>query len=142
MWRFYVGLVVVWVALMPPLFTAGACTAEFEGVNSRLMHELKSLQSPETAREFFRSRGDAVSLVTPEQCRQSKPRFLDRCGVGSLVYAKLPVQNRICSIYRDDSIKVLLQYDSKGFLLRFNTDMAPFKSLRVPFTGQLIHWGR
>ena len=142
MWRFYAAVAVVWVALMPPLFTAGACTAEFDAANSRLTKGLSGLRSPEAARDFFREQGIPVSLVTYQQCRESKPRFLSSCGTGPFVYAKIPVQSRVCSIYRDDSIKVLLQYDARGFLVRFNTDMEPFKSLRVPFTDQFIHWGR
>lgn len=142
MWRFYLAVALVWVALAPPFFTGGACTAEFNQENARLLHDGKALRSPESARDYFRQRGAAVSLVPNEQCRASKPRFLDRCGSGPFVYAKLPVQNKICSIYRDSSIQVLVQYDDKGFATRLNTDMAPFKSLPIPFTHTAIHWGR
>jgi hypothetical protein len=39
-------------------------------------------------------------------------------------------------------IKLLMRYDERGQLIGFNSDMAPFKSLQIPFTTTLLHWGR
>lgn len=142
MWRFYAAVALVWLVLAPPLFTGGACSEEFEAENVRLAREGRTLQRAESARDYFRGRGVPVSLITPDQCRQVKPRFLARCGAGPLVYAKVPVKNKVCSFYRDDSIQVQLQYNERGFLAAFNTEMAPFKSLPIPFTSSAIHWGR
>jgi len=142
MWRFYAVVAVVWVALAPPLFTGGACSAEFDAENRRLMRDGANFASAESARGYFQSRGVPVSVITPDRCRQVKPRFLSRCGSGPLVYAQVPVQNKVCSFYRDDAIKVQLQYNELGRLARFDTDMAPFKSLPIPFTDKAIHWGR
>jgi hypothetical protein len=142
MWRFYAAVALVWLVLMPPLFTGGACTAEFDTEAERVSRDNSRLLTPESARDYFRSRDVPVSLLTSRECRDRKPRFLDRCGPGSLVYAKVPVKNTICSIYRDEDIKLLMQYDERGHLTRFNADMAPFKSLQIPLTTTLIHWGR
>lgn len=45
-------------------------------------------------------------------------------------------------MYQDEDVKITLVYDVKGRLSRFNTDMAPFKSLPIPFSGASIHWAR
>ena len=142
MWRFYALVSVIWAALLPPVFTDGQCTSEFDQAASLVTQNRKAVSKPESARDFFRSRGIPVSLVSAEQCRETKPRFLDRCSSGPLVFAKVPVQSKICSIYRDEDTKVLLQYDEKGNLIRFNTDMAPYKSLPIPFTSFVVHWAR
>jgi hypothetical protein len=69
-----------------------------------------------------------VSLITLEQCRQVKPRFLSCCGSGPLVRAEVPVKNKACSLYRDDSIKVTLRYGERGRWEGLDTDMAPRSS--------------
>jgi hypothetical protein len=142
MWHFYAFVVVVWLALMPPLFTGGACTAEYDAATNQVVDAARSLKTPQAALEYFRSRSLPAVVITPEQCRQAKPRFLDRCSSGSLIYAKLPVRNKVCSLYRDDEVKVQVQYDDKGRLVRLKTDMAPFKSLPIPFFSSSLYWAR
>lgn len=142
MWRFYAAVVLVWVALAPPLFTGGACSAEFDAENQRLARDGRQLVNAESAKRYFQSRGVPVSLITLEQCRQVKPRFLSRCGSGPLVRAEVPVQSKVCSFYRDDAIKVTLRYGERGRWEGLDTDMAPFKSLPIPFTSKAIDWGR
>jgi hypothetical protein len=142
MWRLYSLIAIVWLALAPPLFTGGACTEEFEAITNQFLRQGRSLNSPDAALEHFRANGTPVSAITPERCRESKPRFMSRCGLGTTVYARVPVKNPICSFYRDSDIKVYLEYDDKGRPQRFNTDMAPYKSLPIPGTKKLIHWGR
>ncbi len=142
MWRLYVLIAVVWIAMAPPLFTGGACTAEFEAKTNEVLKNGRSLNSPDAALTYFRAGGTPVSAITPERCRESKPRFMSRCGLGTVVFAKVPVKNPVCSFYRDSDIKVYIDYDEKGRPQRFNTDMAPYKSLPIPGTKTLIHWGR
>lgn len=142
MWRLYALIGLVWLTLAPPLFTGGACTREFEEAAENVLKSGPRLRSPESATEFFRSAGIPVSAITPARCRASKPRFLDRCGSGTVVLAKIPIKNLICRAYRDSAVAVQLEYDEKGRALRVSTEMAPFKSLLIPGTGQMIHWGR
>lgn len=142
MWRVYALIGLVWLALAPPLFTGGACTQEYEQATEGVLNNESRLRTPEAAAEYFRSSGLPVSSITPERCRESKPRFLNRCGTGTVVVAKVPVKNLICRTYRDSSVAVYLEYDEKGRPLRINTDMAPFKSLPIPGTSRMIHWGR
>jgi hypothetical protein len=142
MWRFYAAVALVWAALAPPLFTDGACSAEFDAEDALLARDGHRLVNAESARSYFQSRGVPVSLITLDRCRQVKPRFLSRCGSGPLVYAKVPVKNKVCSFYRDDAITVQLRYNERGRLEGLDTNMAPFKSLPIPFTDKAIHWGR
>ena len=58
------------------------------------------------------------------------------------MYARVPVKNQLCRLYRDSEVKVQLQYDERGSLLRMATDMDPYKSLPIPFVGITLHWAR
>lgn len=135
-------LALVWIALLPPLFTAGACTAEFNQVLSQLSGNQTSLSSPALAQAYWNLRRIPNSVISADQCRRAKPRFIDTCGVGPLVYAVVPVQNNICRIYRDGSIRIQLQYDERARLTRVVTEMNPFKSLPLPWVGVTLHWAR
>jgi hypothetical protein len=141
-WKFYALVAAIWIALMPPLFTEGACTAEYEAATKAVAAQGKRLNTSEGALQYWREQSVPVSLVTPEQCRQVKPRFSDRCGTGALVYATVPIQNVVCRVYRDDTIKIQLHYDEKDRLMRFRSDMKPYKSLPIPVAGVVIHWAR
>jgi hypothetical protein len=127
---------------MPPVFTDGQCTAEFDEASALISRNRAVMRRPESAQDFFKAANVPATLLTVEQCRVTKPRFLDRCGPGPIVYANVPVKNKICSVYRDEETKLLLRYDEKGNLVRFTADMAPYKSLPIPFTSTQIHWAR
>ena len=140
--RILAVLALVWLALLPPLFTDGACTAEFDREVSLLESNRKSLLSPALAEAYWAARQVPAAMVSVDQCRQSRPRFVAICGSGALVHAVVPVQNRICRIYRDDGIRVQLQYDNRNRLVRMVTDMSPFRSLPLPWLGVSLHWAR
>ena len=140
--KILIPVAIAWIALMPPLFTDGACTAEFNQESARLEKDGKSLRSSVLADTYWRERSVAHVVLSVDQCRKAKPRFLARCGDGPLVVAKVPVKDTICRIYRDDEIRVVLQYDDRDRLSRLQVDMNPFKSLPIPFTGLMLHWAR
>ena len=140
--KILIPVAILWVALAPPLFTKGACTAEFEWESARLATDQKSLRSSVMADAYWRERSVPHVILGVEQCRKAKPRFLARCGDGPLLIAKVPVKDTICRIYRDDEIRVVLQYDDRDRLSRLQVDMNPFKSLPIPFTGLMLHWAR
>jgi hypothetical protein len=142
MWRFYAALALLGVTLSPPLFTAGACTAEYESQAARIEADRAALRTPESAMNYWRSRLIPAALLTPEDCRRAKPSFLDRCGPGPLVYARVPVNNWVCRLYRDDEVRVQLRYDDPGRLLRIQTDMNPFKLVRLPYVDTTVYWAR
>jgi hypothetical protein len=140
--RILAVVALVWLVLLPPLFTGGACTAEFDHEASRLAADQKSLATPPLAQAYWSSRQIPISVVSAEQCRRGKPRFVEVCGSGVLVHAVVPVQNRICRFYRDDGIRVQLQYDDRNRLARMITEMNPFTSLPLSWLGVTLHWAR
>ena len=127
---------------MPPLFTGGACTAEFDHDASQLAANQKSLATPTLAQAYWSSRQIPISVVSAEQCHRAKPRFVAACGSGVLVHAVVPVQNRICRFYRDDGIRVQLQYDARNPLASMVTEMNPFWSLPLSWLGINLHWAK
>ncbi len=139
--RILAVVALVWLALMPPLFTGGTCTAEFDHEAAQLAANQKSLATPALAQAYWGSRQVPISVVSAEQCRRAKPRFIEVCGSGVLVHAVVPVHDRICRFYRDDGIRVQLQYDNRDRLARMVTEMNPFRSLPLPF-GITLHWAR
>jgi hypothetical protein len=131
---------IIWLALLPPLFTDGACTAEFDREAARIEADRKSLATPALASAYLRGRGIPNSLYSLQQCRRAKPRSVVDCGDGALVYATAPVKNFVCRIYRDDEVRIELHYDDRDRLARTAVDMSPYKSLPLP--GITLHWAR
>jgi hypothetical protein len=131
-----------WLILLPPLFTDGACTREFDAETARMQSEQPQYRTPEMARAYWTGREASYQFLTYDQCRKSRPRYVETCGKGPMVIGHVPVRNMICRFYRDDEIRVQLQYDDRGRLDRVQADMSPFKSFPVPFTDHQIHWAR
>ena len=142
MWKLYATIALVWIALMPPFFTGGACNREFEQVSANLNKSAAKLQSPQSATAWWAEQGVPHQVITPESCRQSKPRFLQHCPVGTLVHAEVPVQNRVCRTYRDANIRISLTYTDQGRLAGVAADMKPDKYLRIPGAEWRLYWGR
>ena len=142
MWKVYAVVGLIWLALLPPLFTNGACTAEFDAEMSNLKTDAARFRTAALAEAYWSSRDLPATILTAEKCRLAKPRFLSRCSNGPLVYVRVPVKTQVCRLYRDNEILVQLQYDGRGNLARIATDMKPFKSLPLPFVGITLHWAR
>jgi hypothetical protein len=140
--RLVVALALVWLALLPPLFTNGACDAEFDRVGSQVEKDRKALASPTLAQGYWAARQVPGRVISAEQCRVSRLRFIESCGAGELLYVSVPVQNRVCRFYRDSGITVQLHYDGLGRLSQLRTDMNPFKFLPLPWLGITLNWAR
>ena len=136
---FLVILVLGWSAFLPPFYTHGACDAEFQQERAEVASNHGAFASVALARSYWQSKAVPVSVLSPDQCDHLTLKFLDTCGPGPLVYAAIPVKNRICRFYRDDSVTVQLGYDEHGQLQRVETDMKPSKSLTLPFVGT-FYW--
>lgn len=134
--------IIIWLAMLPPLFTNGACTAEFSAESSRLAADMESLNTSVSADSYYTARGVPHAVLSVVECRRRKPRSLSRCGDGPVVIAKVPVKNRICSIYRDDAIAVILQYNVQDRLVKEELGMQPYKTLPIPLTKAAIYWAR
>ena len=141
MWKIYAALALVWLCLLPPLFTDGACTSEFDQANAQITANQAALSKPAEALRFLKSHHWQTSQISLEQCRHLRPRTLDNCGYGTTILGELPVENRICRFYRDDATRIQLRYDERDRLDRMVVEMNPFKSLPLPF-GRTLHWAR
>lgn len=140
MWKVYSALAILWAVLMPPLFTNGACTAEFDVIYAALNYDKPKIKTIKLVSDYVNLRKINATLISASRCREAKPRFLAQCESGDLYYLKIPISNEICRIYRDDNVKVQLQYNEKGQLSRMIFDMAPFKYIEIPFFRQKIYW--
>jgi hypothetical protein len=140
--RLFLIVAAIWLIVLPPFFTDGACTAEFNQAALQIDESKPALASPATAKAYFTSIHVPFQVISAKRCRISKPRDIDRCGPGDLVRVAIPVKNLVCRFYRDSTIKVDLQYDEGGRLRQLQTQMDPFKYFSVPWTGVKFYWGR
>jgi hypothetical protein len=140
--RLFLVIAAIWLIALPPFFTDGACTAEFNHAALQIDEQKPQFASPALAKEYFTSSHIPFQVISPERCRVSKLRDMDRCGPGDLVRAAIPVKNLVCRIYRDSTIRVDLQFDQRGRLRQLQTQMDPFKYFSVPWTGVKFYWGR
>jgi hypothetical protein len=140
--RLFVVIALVWLAIMPPFFTDGACTAEFDAVARQIQDNKPSLASFTSAQAYWNSVHVPAQLITAAQCRVSRPRFVDSCGPGDLLIVVVPIQNKICHFYRDSDVRVQLEYDNHGRLRQLQADMKPFKFFSIPWLGFTLYWGK
>ena len=139
-WSVPILVAVAWLLLMPPLFTGGDCTREFDAEQERVDRERAAIRGVSQAVAYWNARGIAPRVMTVDQCRRAKPRDLQSCGGGPMVQASVPVKNLVCKVYRDDEIRVRFFFDEHDRMERLSVDMHSFYSLPLP--GVTIHWAR
>jgi hypothetical protein len=142
MWRVVVAVALFWAVILPPFFTQGACTAEFDAVARQIQDHRASFTESASARAYWNAVGVPVQVLTAAQCRTSRPRFIDSCARGDLLYLDVPIQNQICRVYRDSSVRVRFQYDERDRLRQFQADMKPFKVFSIPWLGITWYWAK
>ena len=130
-----------WLILLPPVFTGGDCTREFDEEHARIDRDRPLFANAAKAAAYWNGRGVVPRVLSVDQCRRAKPRDLQSCGSGPIVQAAVPVRNLVCKVYRYDEIRVRFFYDELGRLSRTSVDMQPFYSLPLP-GGVAIHWAR
>ena len=140
--RITLAVALLWLVLMPPFFTDGACTAEFDEVARQIQKDKPALASSASAQAYWNSVHVPIQVISADRCRISKPRFVYDCGSGDLLYATVPIQNKVCHFYRDSDVRVQLQYDDRGRLRQLQADMKPFKLFSVPWLGLTLYWGK
>src|SRR2546423_11467386 len=133
-------VVLAWLLLMPPLFTGGDCTKEFDAEQGRVQREREAIRGVKEAVAYWNGRGIVPRVMTVDQCRHAKPRDLQSCGSGPIVQATVPVRNLVCKVYRDDEIRVRFFYDERERMERVTVDMSPFYSLPLP--GGTLDWAK
>ncbi len=134
-------LAVIWLLLMPPWFTAGECTKEFDREQERMQRDRAAIRGVKEGVAYWNARGIVPRVMTVDQCRRAKPRDLPSCGSGPMVQASIPVKNLICRVYRDDEIRVRFFHDEHDRMERMTVDMNPFYSLPIPGVTT-VHWAR
>ena len=121
-------------ALLPPLFTHGACTAEFNSVSDLLEAARPQILTLFRARDFLAAQGMAYQTLSAQQCEAAHPREVEMCPSGELLLGAVPVANRVCRYYRDDSVRFQLAFNLNNQLIHLQTDMHPYRMLRFPMT--------
>ena len=122
-------------ALLPPLFTHGACTAEFDAVADQLEGARGALASLPKARAYLAAHGLAYETLNERQCEAARLPEVDRCPSGVLLLGAVPVRDRVCRYYRDDSVRFQLAFNVREQLIHVQTDMHPYRMLRFPGTS-------
>jgi hypothetical protein len=126
-------LIVAGVAsLLPPFFTHGACTAEFDAVSDRLSRARSELLTLPDAQRYLGAHGMSYQLLSAERCESSHPPDVLSCPSGALLLGAVPVRNWTCRYYRDSRIRFQLAFNNHSQLVRIQTDMNPYKILRLP----------
>ena len=67
---------------------------------------------------------------------------MEVCSGGATLLVSLPVQNRVCRFYRDSAIHLQLGFNSAQRLVRMQTDMQPYRMLKVPMLRLEIDWAK
>ena len=121
-------------ALLPPLFTHGACTEEFDVVSNRLEAARSELLTLPAARAFLAAHGLGYQALTARQCATFHPADVETCPSGVLLIGAVPVKGRVCRWYRDDSVRFQLGFNTAEQLIHIQTDMRPYRILKFPMT--------
>jgi hypothetical protein len=140
--RIFLVLALVWLLLLPPFFTDGACTAEFNQVARQIQDHRPLLASSASAQAYWNSLHIPVQVISADGCRVVKPRFVSSCGSGDLLVIAVPIQNKVCHFYRDSDVRIQLEYDAHSRLVQLQADMKPFKYFSFPWLGLNLYWGK
>jgi hypothetical protein len=119
-------------ALLPPFFTHGACTAEFDAVSDLLEHARPQLLTLPEAQRYLSAHALAYRVISAERCESAPLRDVETCPGGPLLLGAVSVKDRICRYYRDGTVRFQLGFNSRSQLVRIQTDMNPYRILRLP----------
>jgi hypothetical protein len=133
----FVALIVAAVvASLPPFFTHGACTAEFDAVGQLLEHGRPELLTLSAAQRYLDAHALAYRVISAQRCESAPPlRDVETCPGGPLLLGAVPVKDRICRYYRDGSVRFQLGFNSRFQLVHIQTDMEPYGIMRLPLFG-------
>jgi hypothetical protein len=134
-------LVIFWLlvaagvgALLPPLFTHGACSAEFDAVAAQLEGARGALATLPKARQYLAAHGLPYEALSERQCEAAHLPEVESCPSGLLLLGAVPVKDRVCRYYRDDSVRFQLAFNVREQLIHVQTDMHPYRMLKFPGT--------
>ena len=72
LWRLAIALAFLWALLLPPIFTRGACTAEFDAESRRIDADRVGLSDPERAAAYWRERNIVFYQLSNESCHEGR----------------------------------------------------------------------
>ena len=130
------------VSPFPPFFTHGACNAEFDATTAAFEGQRSRMSSVSDAQAYLAEQGISYRAISAELCKHWPARDAVICPGGPVLLAALPVQNRICRYYRDSSIHLQLGFNEYLQLVRIQTDMKPYKFMRLPWIDREVDWGK
>jgi hypothetical protein len=125
------------LAWLPPMFTHGACTAEFDALGEMLQRARPDLLTLARAQQYLNAHGVLFQVMTAERCESAPPPDVLSCPEGGLVLGAVPVRNRICRFYRDGNVRFQLGFNHFSQLMRIQTDMNPYQMLKLPLGLEL-----
>lgn len=135
---FYLLVIAGIGAMLPPFFTRGACTAEFDAVSDSVQQARPGLLTLTDAEHYLAEHRIGYQLLSAERCETAAPPDVVSCPGGPLLLGAVPVKNAVCRFYRDANVRVQLGFNSRLQLVRIQTDMNPYKILRLPLVdGEL-----
>jgi len=137
-----VVLVAAVLALLPPFFTHGSCTAEFDAASRQFEAAKGDLATPARAQAYLQAHAVPYQRVDAPPCEPASPTDILSCPEGATLYAQVPVQNRICGFYRDDSIHIQLVFNHDHQLIRIQSDMKPFRTYRLALLDLELNWAK
>src|SRR5258706_12239531 len=98
MLRILALVALIWLALLPPLFTAGACTREFDAEAQRLEAERANYTTLDAARGHWPGRNVSYSGLSYDQCRKPRPRGPGVGGKGPLLHPRGPATSAVATL--------------------------------------------
>lgn len=131
---FFAVIAAAAAALLPPFFTHGACT-EFDAVADLLEHARPQLLTLPEAQRYLSAHALPYRVISAERCESAPLRDVETCPDGPLLLGAVPVKERICHYYRDGTVRFQLGFNSRSQLVRIQTDMNPYRILRLPLFG-------
>jgi hypothetical protein len=129
-------------AMLPPFFTHGACTAEFDSASSALEGLRSRITTLAQAQTYFTSQAVPFRLLSAQRCESAPPRDVEVCPGGPILLMAEPVKDSVCRYYRDDSIRLQMGFNSSLQLVRIQSDMNPYRILRLPIAGYELDWAK
>jgi hypothetical protein len=140
----FVALIAAAVAaLLPPFFTHGACTAEFDAVGRLLENGRPEVLTLSAAQRYLDAHALAYRVISAERCESAPPlRDVETCPGGPLLLGAVPVKDRICRYYRDGTVRFQLGFNTRLQLVHIQTDMNPYGIMRLPLFGLELYRSR
>jgi len=130
------------LAWLPPLFTRGACTAEFDALSEQLQEARAQILTLSAAESYLAAHGLRYQTLTDRQCESSALSDIVSCPGGALIVGVLPVKNGICHYYRDANVRFQLGFNRFAQLVRIQTDMNPYRKLKLPLLEYEVDLGK